>query len=150
MTRRFSAGGAVYKQLKVQSPKSKVNWLLIQPQGSKRWQLPKGQIEKGEKSRETALREIKEETGVVGRIVGKIKKISWWFVQDGEKIYKTATFYLVAAQEESHHFDKKEVARTIWLSYDQAYQRLTFRSEKEVLKQGREILEMREKKIGFF
>jgi len=156
MIRRFSAGGAVYKKLparnryaqsvaggKVQSPKLKVNWLLIQPKDTKRWQLPKGWIEEGEKSKITALREIKEEAGVSGEIIDKIGKISWWFVQNGEKIYKTVIFYLVKAQKEIDSFDKKEVARIAWLPYNQAYQKLTFKSEKEILEKGREILQGR-------
>jgi len=148
MIRRFSAGGVVYKKLKVQSSprveagsKLKVNWLLIQPKDTNRWQLPKGQIEKGEDSQKTALREIKEETGVSGKIIDKIGKISWWFVQEGEKIFKTVTFYLVAAQKETNSFDKDEVAQIGWFSYDKACQKLTFKSEKEILEKGKGILD---------
>jgi len=138
MLRRFSAGGVVYKE-----KSGRRFWLLIQPKDTDRWQLPKGWIEEGEKTQTTALREVREETGVSGEIIGKIDKINWWFVQDGEKIYKTVTFYLVAAQKETNHFDKDEVAQIGWFLYDKAYQGLTFKSEKEVLKKGREILQNR-------
>lgn len=143
MLRRFSAGGVVYKKLKVQSPELKVNWLLIQPKDTKRWQLPKGQVKKDEKTQDAALRETKEETGIVGEIIGKIDRISWWFIEDGEKIYKTVTFYLVAAQKETNHFDKNEGDQIAWLPYSQAYRKLNFKSEKEILKKGREILRNR-------
>ena len=138
MTRRFSAGGVVYEEKNGQKL-----WLLIRPKDTKRWQLPKGRIEKGEKSRMTALREVKEETGVLGEIIDRISKISWWFVQDGEKIYKTVIFYLVAAQKVTNSFDKDEVAQIGWFSYGEAHQKLTFESEKEILKKGREILQNR-------
>ena len=134
MIRKFFAGGAVFKKRK-----NKTFWLLTQPKGTDRWQLPKGQIEKGENSQKTALREVKEETGVEGEIIDKIDKISWWFVQEGEKIYKTAVFYLIEAKKENSHFDKNEVAQIGWFSYDKAYQKLTFKPEKEILKKGREI-----------
>ena len=138
MLRRFSAGGVVYKE-----KSGRRFWLLIQPKDTDRWQLPKGWIEEGEKTQTTALREVREETGVSGEIIGKIDKINWWFVQDGEKIYKTVTFYLVAAQKETNHFDKDEVAQISWFLYDKACRKLTFKSEKEVLKKGREILQNR-------
>jgi len=135
MVRRFSAGGVVYKE-----ENGRRLWLLIQPKDTERWQLPKGWIEEGEENQAAALREIKEEAGVSGEIIDKIDKISWWFVQNGEKIYKTVIFYLVKAQKETNSFDKKEVARIAWLPYNQAYRKLTFKSEKEILEKGREIL----------
>jgi len=138
MIKRFSAGGVVYKE-----ENGGRLWLLIQPRDTDRWQLPKGQIEKRESSQTAALREIKEETGIDGEIIDKIDKISWWFVQEGEKIFKTTVFYLVKARKEAGRFDKKEVAQISWLSYNQAYQRLTFKSEKEILQKGREILQNR-------
>jgi len=138
MIRRFSAGGVIYKE-----GNGRRLWLLIQPRDTDRWQLPKGQIEKGESSQTTALREIKEETGIDGEIIDKIDKISWWFVQGGEKIFKTVTFYLVATQKEINSFDKDEVAQIVWLPYNRAYQKLTFKSEKEILEKGRDILQNR-------
>jgi len=138
MIKRFSAGGVVYKE-----ESGGRLWLLIQPRDTDRWQLSKGQIEKGESSQTTALREIKEETGIDGEIIDKIDKTSWWFVQEGEKIFKTAVFYLVKTRKETGRFDKKEVAQIAWLPYNKAYQKLTFKSEKEILERGREVLQNR-------
>jgi len=69
LKREFSAGCVVYKQTKVQSSKFKVQYLLGKHSGYHKWVLPKGLIEEGEKSWQTALRETEEETGVRARLV---------------------------------------------------------------------------------
>ena len=63
------AGGVVYRLAN-----EKVEYLLVRPKrGQDEWVLPKGHIEPGEKSKETAIREVQEETGVVARIIAPLK-----------------------------------------------------------------------------
>jgi 8-oxo-dGTP pyrophosphatase MutT (NUDIX family) len=57
--------------------------------------LPKGLIEKGEKAEETALREVREETGSDGEIVGKTGEISYSFSR-GRRCFKTVHFFLLS------------------------------------------------------
>jgi 8-oxo-dGTP diphosphatase len=57
------------------------------------WSLPKGKLEDGESWEEAALREVREETGVGGRLVreldddhytdrkGRPKRVRWWLMQ---------------------------------------------------------------------
>lgn len=59
--------------------------------------LPKGHVEGDELLEETALREIQEETGIQGRIISPIGKVSYSFMQNGEEIAKDAYYYLVEA-----------------------------------------------------
>jgi 8-oxo-dGTP pyrophosphatase MutT (NUDIX family) len=65
----YSAGGVVYKKFTAGSGQWTVKWLLGKHGGYHKWVLPKGMIEAGETEKETALREVKEETGVEARIV---------------------------------------------------------------------------------
>ena len=138
MKRQFSAGGVVYKK-----EGNKTLWLLIQPKDTDRWQFPKGWIEKGETAQSAALREIKEETGIIGEIIEKIDSSSWWFVKDGEKVFKTATYFLVKAKKDTGQFDEKEIERAIWFSFDEAKEKLTFDSTKKILTQAKKILDGR-------
>lgn len=60
--------------------------------------LPKGHVEKGELIEETALREINEETGIVGRLLCPISRVSYAFTsREGVSGTKDAFYYLVQA-----------------------------------------------------
>ncbi len=70
--KEISSGGVVYRDL---NGITEVALIRV----GHRWCLPKGQVEKGEELQETALREVKEETGLDGEVVAKIGDISYWF-----------------------------------------------------------------------
>lgn len=46
------------------------------------WQMPQGGIDKGEKSREAALRELWEETGVTADLVQELARSEGWVTYD--------------------------------------------------------------------
>jgi len=143
MVRQYSAGGVVFKK-----EGDQILWLLIRPniEGKVRWQLPKGWINEGEKTEEAALREVKEEGGIEAKILSKIDSIKIFFSntfegKPEEKILKTITFYLMEFQKETPDGHDGEVTEIAWLSFEEARERLTFKSEKEVLIKAKEILE---------
>jgi len=160
MKREFSAGGAVFKKLKIsrearscsagKNQKPKILWILIKPKGGDkfhdkiRWQLPKGWIDEGETSQEAALREVKEEGGVEAKIVDKIDTIKWFFKDiyqgKGELTLKTVTFYLMEWQKDTKEGPGEETAEVVWLPYEEAYEKLTFKSEKEILEKAKKLL----------
>ena len=63
------------------------------------WQLPKGMVENKESLEATALREVKEETGLEGVSEGLIDSIEYWFwLQEGDekqRHHKVVYFYLI-------------------------------------------------------
>jgi len=65
----FSAGGVVFKKFQISNFKFQIKYLLGKHSGYHKWVLPKGLIEKGETSEETAVREIEEEMGIVAKVV---------------------------------------------------------------------------------
>jgi 8-oxo-dGTP pyrophosphatase MutT (NUDIX family) len=147
MVRQYSAGGAVFKK-----EGDQVLWLLIQPAGGDkfhdqiRWQLPKGWINEGEKTEVAARREVAEEGGVEARIISKIDSIKIFFRntfegKPEEKVLKTITFYLMEYEGEAENGRDEEVAEIAWLPFEEAKERLTFKSEKEILTKAKEILE---------
>jgi 8-oxo-dGTP diphosphatase len=138
MKRQFSAGGVVYKKEKGQT-----FWLLIQPKGTDYWQFPKGLIKEGESAQDTAVREIREEGGVTGQIVEKIGSSSWWFIQDGERVFKTTTYFLMGAEKDTGKIDPVEVERAVWLLADEAEKELSFASSKKIFAQAQTILASR-------
>lgn len=132
LQREFSAGGVVFKK-KGQD----FLWLMIQPQGTDRWQLPKGHLDGKEKSSETALREVEEEGLIEAKIVVPLKKIQYFFVLDGKKIFKVVTFFLMQYLKDSKkELDTKEIAKVAFVKYQEALEKLTFKSEKELLREA--------------
>lgn len=134
--REFSAGGVVFKRV----PK-KFQWLLIKPAGTERWQLPKGKVDKGETSKEAAVREVVEEGGVKVRPVDKIGTSQYFFVFKGQKIFKTVIYFLMEYLQDRKEGHDHEVDETAFIDFDEAEGRLTFKDDKKMLRKGREILQ---------
>ena len=138
LKRQFSAGGVVFRQ-----EDGELLWLVIKPAGRDNWRLPKGLIDRGETSVQTAQREGREETGVEVEVVGKIGQDKYFFNLGGERIYKTVTYYLMRYLQDAKGPMSWEVEEIAWLPFEEALERLTFKGEKEILQKAREILEVR-------
>lgn len=65
--------------------------------GRLEWCLPKGHLEGDEAPEEAAVREIHEETGILGRIVERIGAIDYWFSGDGRRVHKVVHHFLLDA-----------------------------------------------------
>ena len=60
------------------------------------WDIPKGKVEKGEKNRHAAIREVEEECGISGlKITGKAAKTYHTYVFRKKKIFKTTYWYFM-------------------------------------------------------
>ncbi|MCS7164557.1 MAG: NUDIX hydrolase [Thermodesulfovibrio sp.] len=132
MKRVFSAGGIVYKK-----ENGIIKVLLISTKDEKVWGLPKGIIEKGETAEETALREMKEETGVDVRIVDELGEVSYWFVMEGEKYFKTVKYFLAEYTGGQINPDW-EISSAEWFDIEEALQKLTYKTDKDILKKAME------------
>ena len=88
----WSAGGLVFKELASQN-----DVLVCGFAEPNSWRLPKGRPDGNESPRETALREVNEETGIVTEIVGFIDSIRYSYVDQftEKRFYKTVYFYLM-------------------------------------------------------
>lgn len=97
------------------------------------WVLPKGKREPGERLEETALREVEEETGWRARILGP--GLPCEYLAAG--VPKVVMFFPMERVEEGRGRDASEVIEVAWLSPRQALERLTYPTEREVLRQFR-------------
>jgi 8-oxo-dGTP pyrophosphatase MutT (NUDIX family) len=105
---------------------------------SGRWALPKGLINKGEIPEETALREVREETGLEGRLIDKLGDIEYWYFskEDQTKYHKFVHFYLIEYERGSINDHDWEVEEVRWFPIDKAIKALSYKSEKEIMERA--------------
>jgi 8-oxo-dGTP pyrophosphatase MutT (NUDIX family) len=143
--REFSAGGVLVRTIR-----GRPHVAAIRPQGRDRvWALPKGRIDAGESAAETALREVREETGVEGRLVEKLGDVRYtytasWEGAKGERIFKVVSFFLLRAGRgrigEIEEAMRIEVAEARWLPLEEAPRLLTYGGEREMAAKALERL----------
>jgi len=113
--------------------------LLNYPQGH--WDFIKGKVEQGETPHETALRETKEETGIsyIEFIDGFEESVEYDFRFKNEDIHKKVIFFLAKTNEKKISLSH-EHNDFVWLEYDDALKKTTFRNAKNVLSKANEFL----------
>jgi 8-oxo-dGTP pyrophosphatase MutT (NUDIX family) len=126
----------------VRSIRGRPHVAAIRPQGKPNvWALPKGKIDAGESAAEAAVREVREETGVEGRIVEKLGDVRYtytatWEGAKGERIFKVVSFFLLTAGRgrigEIDDEMRVEVDEARWLPLDDAPRLLTHKGEREM------------------
>jgi 8-oxo-dGTP pyrophosphatase MutT (NUDIX family) len=110
----------------------------IRPRGKADvWALPKGLIDPGENPAETALREVREETGVSGRLVEKLGDVRYVYTRrGGERVFKVVSFFLLRAGRgrigDIEDAMRIEVAEARWLPLEEAPRLLSYGGEREM------------------
>lgn len=160
MVREFSAGGVVLRRMSGDwhiaaiepekdgpdtaagaSPRRKTQRKLLLA-------LPKGLVDAGEKPDETAIREVREETGVAAALIAKLADIRYVYVRswgDRERVFKIVSFYLLRYQ--SGRIDdvtpemRVEVRRALWLPLEDAPVKLAYSGERQVVRKAQEYLQ---------
>src|SRR3954465_608777 len=93
--REFSAGGVVIRREGGAACECVVIVPTRRAKGGERvLALPKGHPEGDESGADAALREIREETGLETRLIGKLGDIRYWYQRDGKRIAKVVSFFL--------------------------------------------------------
>jgi 8-oxo-dGTP pyrophosphatase MutT (NUDIX family) len=155
MLREISSGGVLVRrapdgwELAVIEPQREAS--IVGKSDKKRHKevlaLPKGLIDPGEKPAQTAVREVREETGLTGSILAKLTDIKYTYVRtwgDKQQVFKIVSFYLL--KYESGTIDdvstamRVEVKRAHWIPLEGAERRLAYRGERDVIRLAREHL----------
>src|SRR6266571_2250072 len=142
MEREFSAGGVLVKSIR-----GRPMVAAIRPRGKPEgvWALPKGNIDPGERPEKTAVREVREETGVEGRLVEKLGDVKYVYTRrGGVRVFKVVSFFLLRAGRgrigEIEERMRVEVAEARWLPLEDAPRLLAYGGEREMAAKARDRL----------
>lgn len=106
--------------------------------------LPKGKLDGGESPEQAALREVHEETGLTGRVVAPLGSVSYTYTtRRGKAVPKEVHFFLMELADAAPGEPDGEFGRVFWCPLEEASERLSFATERDVLERARRALEAR-------
>ncbi len=134
MLQEKSAGAVLFYMNKT------IEYLLLHYEAG-HWDFPKGAIEAGESEVDTVKREVWEETGIkdIEIIPGFRKTIHYFYRKSRHLVRKTVVFYLARAPTQEVTLSYEHVGY-VWLNYENAMRRLTFKTARDTLREAHEFL----------
>ncbi len=142
--REISAGGVIWRR---NQSDNRLQVVLVRPTGRDTWVLPKGHVEPGEGVKDAALREASEESGlnvIPGQRLGDVSYVYSWHDSPGlppVRIFKRVYFYLMEAGGGDLSAHDGEIAEAAWVDIEEAPQRASHKSERELLAKARGMLQ---------
>jgi len=134
-----SAGGAAFRKVGKQ-----LQVALVSVGQPPRWQLPKGLVDKGETPEQAAVREVREESGIVARMDQLIDTVEYWYQskQGAERIryHKFVHFFLMWYESGDLADHDHEVNESRWFPATEAISLLAFRSERSIVEKALELV----------
>jgi len=120
---------------------AEILYLLLQYEAG-HWDFVKGNVEPNESEKDTVLRELKEETGIVATqtIEGFKERISYFYRRQGSTVHKEVVFFLIEADTKKVTLSFEHVGFD-WLNYERALEKLTFKNAKDVLQKAHAFLQ---------
>jgi 8-oxo-dGTP pyrophosphatase MutT (NUDIX family) len=103
------------------------------------WSLPKGHIEDGETVEQTAVREVKEETGISARVVRPLGSIDYWFVAERRRVHKTVHHFLLTAEGGELSDEDVEVTEVAWFPVAELEAKLAYADERKLVRKARAL-----------
>lgn len=128
-----SCGAVVYRKIN-----NDYRYLLIRNRRSSNWSFPKGHVEAGESSEETAKREVLEETGLHVELIPGFVSKSQYSIQN--RIQKTVQLYVATTQDTHTKIQAEEIEDYVWLTFENALKNLKFENDKTILTDARTFL----------
>ena len=132
-----SAGGVV-----CQTNGGRLETVLCGRSQPVRWSLAKGTPDEGETLEQTALREVREETGLEVEIEDSLGSIDYWFADRGKDVryHKTVHFYLMAAVGGATDQHDPEFDVVQWFDAQDALKNLAYANEVNVLQRALDLI----------
>ena len=135
MIREKSCGAVVFVKKQDQTKYLLLNY------AAGHWDFVKGNVEPNETEKETVLRELKEETGITDAqfLEGYKETIAYFYRRQGLTVHKEVVFFIIETHTEKVQLSFEHVGY-IWLDYQHAMEKLTFKNAKDVLQKTHDFL----------
>ena len=140
-----SAGGLVYRRLQggvqvVLAGRRRLGGEMV-------WSMPKGRVETGESTREAALREVCEETGISGEIEAELGDIRYSYAVHGSRssrrlVSKQVHFFLMRALGGCFADRDAEMDAVQWFPIEVAESAMTYENERALVRRARSLIGM--------
>ena len=129
---QISAGGVTFRR-----SAAGLEVVLISVGNPPRWQLPKGLVDPGETPEVAALREVREEAGIVATSGGLVDRVEYWYQakRGNERIryHKFVNFFLMWYESGDVEHHDNEVNEARWFAATAAIDALAFKSERSIV-----------------
>lgn len=120
--------------------------LLFKKYRTEYWDLPKGNIGKGEKAEETARREALEETGIgdLKFVPGFKEKLQWWYKLEGRLTRKTVVYFLAETRAREIKVSEEHI-KGGWFTLEEAEKVIKHKDTMELLRKAQAFIDKQEK-----
>ncbi len=142
MAREERSAGVVLFRDEPRSSHNPISRVFLLLDYGRYWDYPKGHVEKGEDDLAAALRELQEETGIIGpRLVGDFRHDITYYFRDRKKglIRKTVVFFLASTESTEVTLSHEHVGYA-FVPFDEALTRLTYPNARGILQAAQDHL----------
>ncbi|MBQ5782473.1 MAG: NUDIX domain-containing protein [Oscillospiraceae bacterium] len=120
--------------------------LLIKHSNSGHWSFPKGHVEAGETEVQTAVREIKEETGVDVDIDTRFREVVTYSPK--KDVIKDVIYFFAVAKGYETQKQESEVSEVRWVDADKVLKCVSYRNDKELVTKAIRFYKQHKKEIA--
>jgi len=141
--REKSVGAVIFRRANV-GGKQKILYLILHYHiHDNYWEFPRGGMEKDENETQTALREIREETGLKEtdlKFVGGFRAaMHYFYTLEGTRRSKDAVYFLAESKTDVIKLSAEHIEFK-WLDYDEALKMFKFENARDMLKSAHDFL----------
>lgn len=116
-----------------------IKYVLVE-QSEGFYSFPKGHMEEGETEKETALREIFEETNIKPTIIEGFITKTEYALSNKQNVVKQVTYFLAEYKNQEIAYQKEELLGATLATYEEAMKLFQYESSKRILTEANDFI----------